>query len=150
MKYSGAHLPGTGSPGWRAQCGAWTPYSLKRISVVVIVFLVVGPNNIASLSLLSISLCFFSLYKVFSASLQFVNIDSCSVNSCCFGEPMGRGEHKVSSSYSTVLVTLWSNWLSLHLEEVRDQRQVCRHGPGVLLHCSLAHVCAGQLRMASR
>ena len=39
----------------------------------------------------------------FSASLQIILIDSCSVSSCNFGVPVGRG--KFGSSYSAVLIT---------------------------------------------
>ena len=61
----GAHDSEAGSPGWKTQCGAWTPGSLGRTSAIVIIlpfvdYLLkgVGLNSTTSLLLLPVLLQF--------------------------------------------------------------------------------------------
>ena len=83
-------------------CGACTPHTLGRTSAVVTIFSFVGHLwvlTILSLRPSYLSYCgsfFISLvWKTFSASLQVVLIDSCSINSCNLGVPMGGGKLRV-------------------------------------------------------
>ena len=123
-------LPSEEHPGWRTQCGAWTPQSLRRASAIVIILLFVGhlPMGVdldytVSLALLVI-LWWFLLY-IFSCGKSFTLVfRSLSlivalyvvIILVCSWEEM-RSE----SSYSTILATpIWVYfrilWIFQHIE----------------------------------
>lgn len=90
-----------------AQCGSQSPHSLGRISAVVIIASFVGCLT-WHLGLIStatptcpivVPSLYLELWKAFYASLHVVFIDSCSVNSCDFGVPVGRSELRVFLFY---------------------------------------------------
>ena len=101
----GTCLPVQDSHAWDggARCGSQSPHSLGRISAVVIVASFVGcltwHLGLNSTATPTCPIVFPSLYlelwKAFYASLHVVFINSCSVNSCDFGVPVGRGELRV-------------------------------------------------------
>ena len=71
----GAHLPGAGPPGWGAQCGAQTPHSLRRSSVIVIILLIVGhPPRVWVLTILCLCLYYPSCCGSFFISFIVENL----------------------------------------------------------------------------
>ena len=102
----GAHLLSEGPLGLGAWCGAQAPRSWRTSVIVIILPFVVhpprgmGPDYTTSPSLLPVSLWFllyiFSRRRPFLPVFQsFFCVNSCSVNSCSFGVPVGRGELSV-------------------------------------------------------
>ena len=100
-------------------CGAATP---GRVSWLYRV-------SIPPTCLIVIPFCVSSYGKIFSASLQVILIDGCSVSSCNFGVPMGGDEFRVSlfhhlsclSPNQTVKIHFPFN---LPFEEVRESKIV--------------------------
>ena len=95
----GASLPGIGPLGWNDQCGTQILHSLGKTSTIVIIlpFMSHLPNYVGfdytiSLPLLPIPL----IWKIFSASLQIVPIDGCSVNSYNCDMSVGEAKLRVS------------------------------------------------------
>ena len=87
-------------------CEAQVPHSSGKTPAIMVILLFVshqpgfaGLDYAKSPLLLSISLWFFLLIyghgKIFSASLQIIAKDSCSINNCNFCVPVGGGELRV-------------------------------------------------------
>ena len=84
---------------WGVWCGAQTPNSLMRTSTTVIILSVLG-RLLRGINPDLLCLCptcpshcgpsfYLWLWKIFSASLQIILIESCSVNNCNFAVPVG-------------------------------------------------------------
>lgn len=100
-----ACFPCAESPGLRAHYGSWILLSLSRTSAVVIILPFVGclPRDVdlactvshPSVHLTVIPSLYLELWKIFSANLQVILINSCSVNTCHFGVPTWEDKLRV-------------------------------------------------------